>query len=100
MFPIFGLALVLVGVFIGLRSIQLLRSGIIDNGRLAAMTKTGNYNDDKPEMNLQYQFTTTNGETEDIFIKTDDTKSLTIDSLRPLLYDPFNPKISVFLDVL
>ncbi|MDR1925176.1 MAG: hypothetical protein LBQ66_12465, partial [Planctomycetaceae bacterium] len=100
LFPIFGLVLALDGVWDGLRAIQLLRSGIIDNGRLAAMTKTGNYNDDKPEMNLQYQFTTANGETEDIFIKTDDTKSLTIDSLRPLLYDPFNPKISVFLDVL
>jgi len=86
-----------------LNMLQLLQDGLAGTGRFAGMCSTKKKVDNKPEMQLKYQFTTQEGNTYNAsfcMVNVKKIMELSTESLKLIFYDPVKPSRNVLFDTL
>lgn len=97
LFPIVGLGLAFAQLFIGIRAIRLLRTGLETRGKLVAKQPTGSSVNNQPVMALTFEFQV-GGHPVRATVTAVDTSVLEDDELEPMLYDPRRPTRATTLD--
>jgi|SRR5215212_1584188 len=97
-FPAIGLLFVLFSTRSGLRRNQLLRDGLLANGKLLGRERTNVTINDRPVWRLTFEFTGRDGQRHEASASTTDTDRLEDESTEALLYDPQNPSRAYVLD--
>ncbi|MCF6366498.1 MAG: hypothetical protein L3J35_09895 [Bacteroidales bacterium] len=83
-----------------IKYIQIIKNGQIAFGILTKSEKTDDDENLKPIFKLFYEFKTTSGETYIATVRTHLVSLLNDEESEPLVYNPYNPKEAIFIDVL
>jgi len=104
-FPLIGLFMLIAGIKKGIKANRLLALGEQTTGRLKSKEKINmevgrrrRRRVSKPFYKLTFEFTTADGETSEVVVKTNEPHKLEDQPEEPLLYDPMRPSYAVMLD--
>jgi len=97
-FPFIGAVLVFFATRIGLRRNQLLRQGILADGKLLGRDRTNVVVNGQPVWALTFEFTARDGQRHEAVARTTYTARLEDEAREPLLYDPDRPEHAYVLD--
>lgn len=97
-FPLCGLALVLVSLRKGLRAIRLLEQGQLGQGKLKSKVATNAISSAKVVYRLTFEFLAGDGRTFQAVAETNRPAVFEDEPKKPLLYDPSNPADAIMLD--
>ncbi|MBN2087977.1 hypothetical protein JW964_00100 [candidate division KSB1 bacterium] len=97
-FPAVGLGMMYIGMRKGLKSIQLLKNGILTRGRLLAKKPTHIRVNNQPMYEYQFEFKDELGQMHLLKEKAVDNPELEDEALETLLYDPDKPQKGILLD--
>jgi hypothetical protein len=97
-FPAVGLFFIFLGTRKGLKSIRLLKNGLLTRGKLIAKKTTNIRVNNQPMFEYHFEFKDELGQTHVVKEKTVDNPELEDEALEPLLYDPAHPQTGILLD--
>ena len=97
-FPLLGLIFVIGGMRYGLRSVRLLRIGVVGFGRLVSKTATNTRINEQTVWRLEYEFATRSGQRVRASARSHVTELLEDEAEEPLFYNPDHPEHAVLLD--
>jgi hypothetical protein len=97
-FPAVGLVFIYLGMRKGLKSIQLLKNGLLTRGKLIVRKTTNIRVNNQPLFEYQFEFQDQLGQTHLLKEKSVENPELEDEAQEPLLYDPTNPQKGTLLD--
>ena len=98
--PVVGVTLVLIRAVRGLRDLRLLERGHVGAGRLVHQRETNVRVNNKPVVELSFDFEAHDGRTHRAKARVLDVGKLTDETMEPLVYDPAQPSRAAMLDAL
>lgn len=98
LFPLVGLAIIIVTTMAGLRRARLLKDGILTTGKLVRSRPTNTRVNNRTVYELTFSFTSYDGRPCEVKARTSMTDRLEDEEQEPLLYHPLKPSIAYLLD--
>lgn len=97
-FPLSGMVMMFFAMRRGLKSIRLLKNGVLTRGKLVAKKNTNIRVNNQPMYEYQFEFKDELGQTHVVKERSVENPELEDEALETLLYDPNNPEKGILID--